>query len=172
MKKVVRSHLTDFKRFTTAWDEDAGEPENTIMYYLIAALNLENDPKLGEAMMTVVVSKRDLVEDSKSLSGYKLRRTGPGYFIGQFLKDKNIARSYVGGKPENDYKIDEDKLVMTIVKVIDQDEKTKKIFIQSGGKDNPSPVTLKRNRHGQWKLTEYSSLCTGVKPITSAVEDF
>ena len=39
-----------------------------------------------------------------------------------------------------------------------------KIFIQSGGKDMPSPVSLRRNNQGIWKLFEFSSLYTGVKP--------
>ncbi len=172
MKKLTKSLITDYEKFKSEWEKDSGTPEETIMYYIIAALNLEKDRKLGEAMMTVVVSKKDLVEDSKSPSGYKLRRTGSGYYIGQFLKDKNIARSYVGGTPENDYEISKNNLVMSVVKVIDRNEKTKKIFIQSGGKDNPTPVTLKMNRHGQWKLVEYSSICTGVKPPASQVDDF
>jgi hypothetical protein len=46
-------------------------------------------------------------------------------------------------------------------------EKESKVFIQSGGKDNPSPVQLRKNDEGYWKIYEYSSLYTGVKPIKS-----
>ena len=172
MKKVTGKLITDFEKFKTAWEEAAGSPENTILYYIIAALNLERDPKIGEAMMTVVVSKKDLKEDGKSPSGYKLNPMGSGYYIGQFLKDKNIARSYVGGTPENEYQIDEKNLVMTVVKEQDKGNQGLKIFIQSGGKDNPTPVTLKKNRHGQWKMIEFSSICTGVKRPASEVDDF
>ncbi|MBD3405702.1 MAG: hypothetical protein GF411_06170 [Candidatus Lokiarchaeota archaeon] len=171
-KKVTNKMYTDFKKFKSAWEKDADSPYNTIMYYLIAALNIEKDPDLANAMMTVVVSKNDSVEDSKSPSGRKLRRTGAAYYIGQFQRNTDIAKSFVGGTQENDYQIDEDKLVMTVVKEQDKRNKEKKIFIQSGGKDNPTPVTLARNKSGQWKLIEYSSICTGVKPRLDTVGDF
>lgn len=170
-KKVKNKMYTDFKKFKAAWEKDADSPYNTIMYYLIAALNIEKDPKLADAMMTVVVSKNDSVEDSKSPSGRKLRHTGAAYYIGQFQRNADIAKSFVGGTQENDYKIDKNELVMTVVKEQDKG-KEKKIFIQSGGKDNPTPVTLAKNRSGQWKLIEYSSICTGVKPRLSTVDDF
>jgi hypothetical protein len=44
-------------------------------------------------------------------------------------------------------------------------EKESKIFMQSGGKDNPTPVQLKKNKEGYWKLFNASSIATGVKRI-------
>ena len=162
--------ITSFSKFKSEWEKDAGKPENTIMYYLIAALNVEKDPKLADAMMTVVVSKRDCLEDAKSVSGLKLGRSA-AYYIGQFYGNKNIARSYVGGTNTNNYKIITKELTMTIVKKQDQ-AKSVKIFIQSGGKDMPTPVTLAKNNEGQWKLTNYSSICTGVKKTVQEEGDF
>ncbi|MFQ5832078.1 MAG: hypothetical protein ACE5H4_05215 [Candidatus Thorarchaeota archaeon] len=46
------------------------------------------------------------------------------------------------------------------------------IFIESGGADSPRPVTVARNKHGQWKLTSYGSLCVGVRKPASEVDDF
>ncbi len=48
-------------------------------------------------------------------------------------------------------------LVLTIF------HKDRKLFVKSGGKDNASPVVLKKNNSGIWKVFEYSSLYTGVK---------
>jgi hypothetical protein len=47
-----------------------------------------------------------------------------------------------------------------------------KIFIQSGGKDMPTPVYVRENSSGQWKLTNYSSICTGVKKTVEEEGDF
>jgi len=170
MVKVTKKMITSFNKFRDSWEKDAGKPENTIMYYLIAALNIEKDPKLGEAMMTVIVSKRDTMEAGGSPSGLKLRPSAK-YFIGQFKRNKNIARSYVGGNPANGYKIDEDKLVMTVVKK-DEFGKGLKIFIDSEGKDFDTPVQLRKNNSGQWKLIEYSSICTGVQKTLEEEGDF
>ena len=170
MGKVTKPMITSFSKFKSAWEKDAGKPENSIMYYLIAALNIEKDPKLAEAMMTVVVSKKDCLEDGSSPSGLKLRPSAD-YYIGQFKGNKNIARSYVGGTNTNNYKYSKSDLTMTVVRKEDQ-SKGVKIFIQSGGKDMPTPVYLAKNNDGQWKLTNYSSICTGVKKTVQEEGDF
>ncbi|MHA2020704.1 MAG: DUF6935 domain-containing protein [Candidatus Thorarchaeota archaeon] len=170
-KKVKKSIITNFKKFKDAWEKDASDPLGSIMYYVIAALNVEKDPKLADAMMTVVVSKKQCMESSKSPSGLKLGKTAR-YYIEQFQDDKNIARSYVGADWESDYKFDKNNLTMTVTRDDEVDEKTRKIFILSGGADSARPVTVKRNKHGQWKLTNYGSLCVGVRKPASEVDDF
>lgn len=45
------------------------------------------------------------------------------------------------------------------------------VFIQSGGKDFPSPFVAKCNNQGVWKLFEFSSIYTGVK-ADKDVKDF
>ncbi len=162
--------ITSFSKFKSEWEKNEGKPENTIMYYLIAALNVEKDPKLANAMMTVVVSKKDCVKSGSSPSGLKLG-TSAKYFIGQFKKNENIARSYVGGTNTNNYKFRKSSLIMTVVSKKDHG-KGVKIFIQSGGKDMPTPLQLRKNSSGQWKLTNYSSVCTGVKKTVEEEGDF
>ena len=168
--KITKEMITSFPKFKTAWEKDASKPENTIMYYIIAALNIEKDPKLAEAMMTIVVSKKDCLEDGSSPSGLKLGKSAK-YYIGQFKQNKNIARSYVGGTNANNYKINNKVLTMTIVSKQDIG-KSVKIFIQSGGKDMATPLQLAQNNEGQWKLTNYSSVCTGVKKTVEEEGDF
>ena len=170
-KKVKKSMITNFDKFKAAWEKEANDPYDAIFYYLIAALNIERDPKLADAMMTVVVSKRDSMDSSSSPSGLKLGKTS-AYYIGQFQEDKNIARSYVGADWKEDYTFDKNNLTMTVTRDDEVDEKTRKIFIHSGGADSARPVTVKRNKHGQWKLTNYGSLCVGVRKPASEVDDF
>ena len=170
MAKITIPMITSFSKFKSAWEKDSGKPENTIMYYLIAALNIEKNPDLADAMMTVVVSKKDCMDDGGSPSGLKLGRSAK-YFIGQFKKNKHIARSYVGGTPQNDYKFKKNKLIMTVTKK-QEHGKGLKIFIDSGGKDLNTPVQLRSNSSGQWKLTEYSSICTGIRKTVEEEGDF
>lgn len=169
-KKVVKSMITDFKKFKSAWEKDAGDPLDSIMYYLIAALNVEKDPKLADAMMTLVVSKNDSLEDSGSPSGMKLGR-GARYYVGQFKKNPNIAKSYVGGTWENNYKISKGALRMNVVREQDMGDRLK-IFIDCGGADSARPVQVAKNKHEQWKLVEYSSLCVGIRKPASELGDF
>ncbi|MHA2142929.1 MAG: DUF6935 domain-containing protein [Candidatus Thorarchaeota archaeon] len=170
-KKVTKSMIANFNKFKAAWEKDASDPYDSIIYYVIAALNIEKDPKLADAMMTVVVSKRDSMESTSSSSGLKLGKSS-AYYIGQFQEDKNIARSYVGANWQEDYKFDKSNLTMTVTRDQEVDDKTRKIFILSGGADSPRPVTVKQNKHGQWKLTSYGSLCVGVRKPASEVDDF
>ena len=170
MAKVTKKTITSFSKFKSEWEKDAGKPENTIMYYLIAALNIEKDPDLADAMMTVIVSKKDCLKNGRSPSGLKLGRSAK-YFIGQFKKNPRIAASYVGGTPKNGYKYKKNSLTMTVVKKQDHG-KGLKVFIQSGGKDFDTPLQLRKNNSGQWKLTEYSSVCTGVKKTPQEEGDF
>ena len=169
-KSVTMPMITSFMKFQDAWEKDAGKPENTIMYYLIAALNLEKDRDTAENMMTALISKRHCLEDKKSPTGLKLGKSAK-YYVTQFLECKNNARSYVGGTNENDYRIDKKALKLTIVRQLEHG-KGLKFFVHSGGRDNPVPCQLMKNSSGQWKLTEYSSFCMDVKKPKSEEGDF
>ncbi|UCH03532.1 MAG: hypothetical protein JSW05_07995, partial [Candidatus Thorarchaeota archaeon] len=144
-RKVTKGMITDFEKFKAAWEKDAGDPYESIMYYLIAALNIEKDTNLADAMMTVVVSKRDCMESSKSPSGLKLGKSAR-YYSEQFHEDRNIARSYMGANWKDDYSFDKNSLVMTVTREQKVDDKTLKVFIESGGADSPRPATVARNK--------------------------
>ena len=162
--------ITDYKEFKAAWEKDAGKPENTIVYYLIAALNIPKKKDVAEAMMTLVISKKDCLEDGKSPSGLKLGRNAK-YFFNHFIENPNSAPSYLGGTYKNSYKIEKSKLKLTVVRETTQG-KALKIFVESGGRDNPVPCQLQKNSSGQWKLTEYSSFCMDVRPTVEEEGDF
>ena len=60
---------------------------------------------------------------------------------------------------------------MKIVRTVDHG-KGIKMFVHSGGRDNPVPCQLMKNSSGEWKLTEYSSFCMDVKKPKSEEGDF
>jgi len=157
--------IFDLDTFISKWNQVSSDPYGVIMLYLMAALNIEKNPEEAENMMTVIVSKRDCLEDNESPTNLRLGRSA-GYFLKRFQENPNIARSYLGGSPENEYRVDESNLELTVVREEEINERLK-IFIKSRGKDFLTPVQVQKNRDNQWKLVEYSSICTGVKkPLT------
>ena len=174
-KTVTGKMITSFEKFQAAWEKDAGEPENTIFYYIIALLNIERDEKIAAAMMSILVHKDRTKEDLMSPSGRGLLRTH-AYFLFRTKEQPDVPRSYLGGTPENDYEIDEKALKMTVLKI----QKTKpkrgplqaKVTIKSAVKDFPTPTSLAQNKHGQWKILECSSIITGVRESVHEEEDF
>ena len=162
--------IHDLDEFNAKWEQESSDPYNVIMLYLIAALQVEKNPMIAENMMTIIVSKKDCLEDNMSPTKLRLGHSAK-YFLTRFQENSNIARSYVGGSPENDYHIDESLLEMKVVREEVINERLK-VFIKSGGKDFLTPVQVQKNRYDQWKLVEYSSICTGVKKPSSKENDF
>ena len=162
--------VSDLDEFISKWNQVASEPNKVIMLYLLAALNIEKNQDEAENMMTVIVSKRDCLEDNESPTNLRLGRSA-GYFLRRFQDNPHIARSYLGGSPENNYQIDESNLELKVVREEEINERFK-IFIKSKGKDFLTPVQVQKNRDNQWKLVEYSSVCTGVKKPLSEQNDF
>jgi hypothetical protein len=164
--------ITDFDAFKANWEKDAKDPAQSIFYLLMAAYNYcSKDKKIGEAMATIVLSKKHNNDAPGSLSGLKFGKTNK-YLFDQMLDDPNIAKSYLGAQYTEDYKFDEGKLKMEFHGIVPESEKVVKAIIQSSGKDYPTPVTLAKNKQGQWKVTEFSSIATGCKKPASEEDDF
>jgi hypothetical protein len=162
--------VSGLDEFISKWNQVASEPNKVIMLYLLAAINIEKNQDEAENMMTVIVSKRDCLEDNESPTNLRLGRSA-GYFLRRFHDNPHIARSYLGGSPENNYQIDESNLELTVVREEEINERFK-IFIKSKGKDFLTPVQVQKNRDNQWKLVEYSSICTGIKKPSSEENNF
>ncbi|MCK4667881.1 hypothetical protein KAU33_14085 [Candidatus Dependentiae bacterium] len=160
-----------FEEFKTMWETEAKTELGAIKMYLIGILELVTEEnKYGNKMIAMCVHKDEFNEDFKP-------RSSQQFYIGQFAKKVKgtdyygaIAASYLGGTHENGYKYDYKNALVEKKAGTSRGEKETKIFIQSGGKDNPTPVSLKKNKYGYWKLICSSSLCTGVKDIKS--DDF
>ncbi|MFW9923548.1 MAG: DUF6935 domain-containing protein [Candidatus Thorarchaeota archaeon] len=169
-KKITGSLITDFDKFKQSWEKKATEPEESVFHFLMAAYNYCKDPKIGEPMVTLILSKKHNQEDPSSPSGLRLGPTNKG-LMNHMREDINIAKSYLGGNYKDDYKFDEKKLAMDLL-VVKDEGKYANVIIQSGGKDNPTPVTLAKNKDNQWKITEFSSIATGCRKPSSKEDDF
>jgi len=171
-KKVTGEMITDFKKFKASWEKNASDPAQSIFHFLIAAYNYcTKDRAVGDAMATVILSKKHNLKDPSSPSGLKLGPTNKT-MLKYMHDDSNIVKSYLGAEYKQDYKFNESKPKMTFLGFVPEGEKRLKAIIQSSGKDFPTPVSLAKNKHGQWTITEFSSIATGCKKPASEEDDF
>lgn len=169
-KSIAGKMITDFKEFQKSWEKDADKPEQSVYHFLIATYNYCKNPKIGEPMATIILSKKHNVKDTSSPSNLKLGPTNKR-LLEHMREDLNIAKSYLGAKYTEDYKFNEKKPTMSLL-AVEEDEKYANVVIQSGGKDLPTPVALAKNNSGQWKITEFSSIATGCRKPASVEGDF
>ena len=94
------------------------------------------------------------------------------YFVDALNNHPHIFASYAkGATPDNGYTMDPTNYQLVfqgepnLHPFADYEEgRVVKLTIVSGGTELPRPVFLERNRLGQYKLREFSSLCVGVQP--------
>ncbi len=171
-KKITGEMITDFKKFKASWEKNASDPAQSIFHFLVAAYNYSvKDKAIGDAMATVILSKKHNLEDPSTPSGLKLGPTNKT-LLKYMRNDPNIVKSYLGAEYKEDYKFTESKPKMAFLGYVPEGEKRLKAIIQSTGKDFPTPVGLAKNKHGQWKITEFSSIATGCKKPASEEDDF
>ena len=169
-KKITGSLITDFDAFKKSWEKNAKDPVQSVFHFAMAAYNYSKDPEIGEPMTTLILSKKHNQKDSFSPSGFSLGPTNKS-LLKHMRENINIAKSYLGANYKEDYKFDEKKLSMAVL-AVDTDDKYCNVIIQSGGKDYPTPMKLGKNKDGQWKITEFSSLATGCRIPATQEDDF
>ncbi len=169
-KKITGTMITDFDKFKKSWEKNASDPAQSVFHLLIAAYNYCLDPEIGDPMATVVLSKKHNQKDASTLTGLKLGKSNR-YLFKHMAEDINIVKSYLGANYKDDYKFNEKKLAMSLL-TFNSDGKYGKLFIQSGGKDNPTPNQVGKNKNGQWKIIEFSSIATGCRKPASEEDDF
>jgi hypothetical protein len=171
-KKVSGPLIEDFNEFKTQWEAKAGDPEQSIFFFLMAAYHYAQGAKdKGEWMATLILPKTHCLADGGSPTGFKLNFGGDGYFMEHMAESPRIVNSYLGGSPTNDYAVDTKNFVMHVV----SDGRTPldaTIHIQSEGKDFSSPCNLRKNNSGQWKLFKIGSIATGVQQTEKEKGDF
>ncbi|MEX2684015.1 MAG: hypothetical protein Q6373_020760 [Candidatus Sigynarchaeota archaeon] len=157
----------NFDEFKKLWEKEGKNEAGAIKCLLIAVLETfkENNPD-GKKMWGMVLPKDQLTPQGEPGTQHKIAMNQFGQTVPGTDFKGGIAASYLGGTPANKYKPDY-KASITLLPSSKRGEKDSKVFVQSGGKDNPSPVQLRKNDEGYWKIFEYSSLYTGVKPIKS-----
>ena len=155
--------LDEFKKM---WEKEGKTEAGAIKCLLVAVLETfkENNAD-GKKMWGMTIPSDQLTPKGEPGTKHTTAMSQFGQTVPGTDFKGGIAASYLGGMPSNKYKPDYN----TTIKILNQSrgDKENKVFVQSGGKDNPSPVQLRQNDDGYWKISEYSSLYTGVKPVKS-----
>ncbi|MHA1532522.1 MAG: hypothetical protein ACTSR6_11035, partial [Candidatus Heimdallarchaeota archaeon] len=114
-KKISGVMVTDFKKFKASWEKNASDPAQSIFHFLIAAYNYGvKDKAIGDAMATVILSKKHNLDDPSSPSGLKLGPTNKT-LLKYMRNDPNIVKSYLGAEYKEDYKFNESKPKMAFL---------------------------------------------------------
>ena len=155
--------------FTALHAQEARTVEGAVKCLVVAAYEWFGNKNPDGSKMYALCLPNDQVDgNGNAKRGYYMEQFGKkaGSSISKGQTKAPIPASYFGGTPQNHYKPNyQTKITQDHkYKLKRQDTETdKKIMVQSGGKDMPSPVCLKQNKHGIWKIFEYSSLYTGIK---------
>lgn len=156
------------EEFRQAWETEARTPEGAVRCLLVAVLETvkENNPE-GLRMWGLTLP-RDQV-DAKG-EPKRSQRLAVEQF-GRQVKGTDfrgaVAASYLGGTNTNGYAFSYEAAMQVDEAQTRRQDAEVRLFLRSGGKDLASPVTLRKNSEGRWKVIEYSSLFTGVKAIES-----
>ena len=149
-------NLSEFEKL---WKKLGTTEEGATKCYIIGAIEYVNGNDEGEKMCAMTVPKNRL--NDKGLLGPTEK-----FRITHMKEDPDTPKSYLGGTPENEYKTySYDNDLVVLENKSKRGEKKSKIFIQSGGKDFPTPVEMRKNKYGYWKLFSTGSIATGVKDI-------
>ena len=148
----------NLSEFEAKWKELGTTEEGTIKCFLLGVLEYLDGNEDAEKMIAMTLPKNKISNNVK-------------YYL-QYQFDKRNAGSYLGGTPDNEYAYSYDNDPVIVEDSSKRSAKKSKIFVQSGGKHFASPVHLKKNKEGYWKLFNVSSLATGVKKTASEEGDF
>jgi hypothetical protein len=161
-RKVTGKMVDDFAKFKAQWESVAKDPAKSVLFFLIAASCHAKDPVKSEAMVTLVLAKGSSVPDPKSPSGLKLYQ-GDRTSLDNVDALPGVINSYLGGTPENGYKIDPANLVMNVVSAA-YSGNDGTVHIQSSGKDFATPMNVVKDEKGLWHVFSFAPFATSVKP--------
>ncbi len=171
-KVVNASHSSDFNSFKKRWETEGKDHVQTILLYLIAALEYSRGNDAGDAMATLVLPKPRLLKSPSSPSGFICNPKGEGYMLRHMRENPRVPLSFLGGSPDNDYKIDENNLTMNVVEEGVYGREAI-VVLQSAGKDFSTPCGLRMNSSGYWKIFKGTgSIATGVQKTEEEKWDF
>lgn len=150
------------------------DPKTAIKYFIdcLYVYQQGDDDALG--YLGYVLSKKESVEDESAPSGF-IPSTHAMTLIKMVREPKNVnvLLGAMGATWENDYQdVDPDNYQPKYKSQQDLGDDTLKLFIKSGGQDLPFPIRVAKNKQGQWKIMEFSSIVTGVRPPKSSERDF
>ena len=142
---VVFSSLPDtYDQFVAMPQAALSTPFDTAAMTVLALCFYPQDPELSKKMYTFV-------------SGPRIINTAEFQFIKDRFYDKDyVPRSYFhGAVPANDYKPSQPYTITVCENPYTyQNEGYAKVYLPSGGSDNPRPIVLRKAKDGKWYLWE------------------
>lgn len=148
----------------TLCDTPAGAAAAVILALLLYA----RDDELGRRCMAAAVHHEQLWEGSEGYQGLQISPGNMQLIRAQIADRAYIMQSYIkGAAPENGYRLPDPPYLLefTTNKYSGDPEQGRyKLFAVCSGAASPRPVTVKKDRDGLWKASEWSSLIVGVIP--------
>ncbi len=138
-------------------------PEGAAAMVVLAMLTFEQDAALGRALLAQCLIAARVVF-APTAPGGLTPNTDTEFYIDQFTRDPNIARSYVlGASPQNGYAVPETlsvALSRNRLSVVSPTEV--RVFVDTSGQPQPRPVYTVKGDDGLWRVDDFTSLSVGV----------
>lgn len=165
-----------FEAFQAEFQQEGKTYQGAIRMLFIALLELETSPATAEVMLSAVYNGKKIYADSDSPTGFSLGNSDR-FLLEQMQQRPEIVRSYLGGTPDKNYENFDPKAQnitypaqgtviegLRVNNTIDGNTEGQ-VYIQSQGKDFPTPIRLEKNNQGLFKIdpSSVSSIATGVK---------
>ena len=155
---VVFSKLPDtYEEFTALPQAQLSTPFDSAAMTILALCFYPQDKELSLRML-------DFLRGPRPLSAYD-----KSFIKDRFMDADYVPRSFfVGAKPENDYTPAEPYTVKVSQNMYSYDnDGYARLWMQSGGADNPRNITLRQAKDGKWYLWEQMIL-GGIRQPESA----
>lgn len=158
-EKIVFNTLPEtYEQFISLPQSSLSTPFDTAAMTVLAFCFYPKDSELCYKMIDFLRGPRPMNGSDKS-------------FIRDRFRDKDyVPRSYfAGATPGNDYQpqspytveVRENQYTYSV-------EGIAKLFIPSGGADDPRPIQVRKAKDGKWYLWEYSSILLGIRQPESS----
>ena len=158
-EKIVFGNLPEsYEQFTALPQASLSTPFQTAAMTVLAFCFYPKDSELCYRMIDFLRGPRPMNGSDKS-------------FIADRFRDKDyVPRSYfAGATPSNDYQPVAPYTISVSENRYSYDEQgLAKLFIKSGGADDPRPIKLRKAKDGKWYLWEYSSILLGIRQPESS----
>lgn len=158
-ERIVFSSLPEtYEQFVGLPQASLSTPFETAAMAVLAFCYYPKDRELCYKMIDFLRGPRPMNSSDKS-------------FIADRFREKDyVPRSYfAGATPANDYQpqspytveVRENQYTYSVDGIA-------KLFIPSGGADDPRPIQLRKAKDGKWYLWEYSSILLGIRQPESS----
>lgn len=160
-RSIERARLHDAVELKDAYDAAAGDSDEVLLLFMNSLLLIEEDQVAGYAAAAYMSRPNDQWQDPDGPTGVKPSQMA-SEGLGRVAKSPEVVRSYTGGAGSGYTMADPENIELTIKETRDTSDDSVKYFIRSAGKDNPSPVAMRRE-NGKWYIDEWSSIQGGVR---------